>query len=421
MNINSLVFELLYGPTQRVHDVARITTTLGNWGEVIRLVEAWKVLPRLNRVLRDHMIELDSTSSEWLGTKLARYAVQSGYIARRAGEVTQLLEIRGVEVLAFKGVATLARLHHSPAERMLADIDLIVREEDLEPALEAIQESRFSPSIPGSLQDQRRFSENRIHKDNYTIQLQDAEGLEIDLHYGLHGHMEALLDQGLWSRARFLPLLGRPIRCVAPLDAILLIAHHALRNHFLPFPTVRDLGDLADYWRVCAKDWAISELAAKAEYFGLGSTLLGLLGILEQSGALSLDDEDLIELRNTLGNQDVAESRYLREWFYGRLETPNLSGNKGGVDFFILLNNPLSLLRLFHNRLKEKRQSEQLSWRRNLKGVREQLHGSDLRRAGNIVNALARMNLQQWRCLFGVLSAQRRAFGLKHIGYRFDR
>ena len=421
MNINSLVFELLYGSTQRVHDVAIIATTRGNWGEVIRLVEAWKVLPRLNRVLRDHKIELDSTSADWLSTKLARYAVQSGYIARRAGELTQVLETRGVGVLAFKGVATLARLHHSPAERMLADIDLIVREEDLELALEAIQESGFTLSIPGALQDQRRFSENRIHKDNYTIQLQDAEGLEIDLHYGLHGHMDALLDQGLWSRAGFLPLLGRPIRCVSPLDAILLIAHHALRNHFLPFPTVRDLGDLAGYWRGCRKDLAILELAAKAEYFGLGSTLLGLLGILEQSGALSLDDEALIELRNTLGKQDVEESRYLLEWFYGRLENPNINGNKGGVDFFILLNNPLSLLRLIHNRIKENRQVGQLSWRRDIKGMREQIHGSDLRRAGNIVNALARMNLQQWRCLFGVLSAQRRAFGLKPIGHRFDR
>lgn len=409
MKIHRPLFDLLYGSPDRVRQAAAAIGGDGSWAETIRLAEAWRVLPRLTTVVREHRLELTSSSTAALRSATTRHAMKSGYVARRAGELAQALEEKGIEAVAFKGVATLARLHRSPAERMLSDIDLMVHEPDLERALKAIQGVGFALWIDGSLDDQRQFSERRVRKENYSVNLIDAEGLEVDLHYRLRGWAGQILGDGLWLRAGRVPLMGRPIAAVSPVDAILLITHHALRNQLCPYPTLRDLGDLAGYWQGCGATWAVSELATLAKGSGLGAPLLGLCRILEEAGTMPAGDRGLATLREALGGEARTEGDRLGEWFFELLEQPTLGGERM-ADLFILLADPMSLPRLLRDRLVERRRSAGTPWRRKTEELRERLAGSDTGRARGLITSLAGLNRRQMRGLWWVVRAQRRAF-----------
>ena len=90
------------------------------------------------------------------------------------------------------------------------------------------------------------------------------------------------------------------------------------------------------------------------------------------------------------------------------------------ADLFILLADPMILLRLLRDRLVERRRSAGTPWRRKTEESREMLAGSDTGRARGLVASLAGLNRRQLRCLWGVVRAQRRAFAPQWDAHRHD-
>lgn len=408
MKLHPSLFEFVLGSPERRARAAAALTQDGLWPQALRLADAWRVLPQCAQAIRQQGVALDPDSAAYLRDRLIRAAAQSSYLARRATDLAASLDRHRIEAVAFKGVATLAHVHRSPAGRMLADIDLLVRESDLDGALQAIEQAGFRLGLEGSPEDARKLAERRVRSDNLTIGLVDAHDLEVDLHYGMIGGIANLLDDDFWARSAVRSLSGRTVRVVAPVDAVLLLTHHSLRTHFTPYPTVRDLVDLVAYWSMAPGAWTAAELAHNARRTRLDVPLLALLRILEEVGALADDDAALAALRADLGRDSVVAAEQLHRWFVERLQRPEL-GEEGLMDAFILLSQPGSLLRLFKDRVFARRRSTGEPWREQLEALRYQGGKNYLRRSWGVLCGLMRMSGSQWRSIRGVVRAQRRA------------
>ncbi|WP_164084924.1 nucleotidyltransferase family protein [Pseudazoarcus pumilus] len=401
------LFELLLGEESSARHAGRVLTDSDAWDQALALAAAWKVVPRLARVLRRHEIAVPSCVDQRLRQQLTTTALQSGYVARRAADVFGALASANVRAVGFKGVATLARLHRSPAERMLSDIDIIIRDEAFDRAIKTLASIGFSPSFGESVEDWKGFSSGRIRQDNHTIALTDEEGLEVDLHYRLDGQIAGITD-ALWGRADSLTLVGRRVDAVAPVDAMLLLVHHSLRTHFSPFPTVRDLVDLDEYWHAADVLFDPELLGAEASRSGLGEALSAMLALLVEAGAISAGDARLLAFYDSLGPLDSGNVQRIRDWFMYRIDTPG-SGGEALLDVFLLMRTPTHLRRWFAHRFTLDRKLRKAAWRTELERHRARRGKSDFGRALEMIGCLCRIGLRRLPLLWSVVRLQRRA------------
>ncbi len=398
------LFELIHGADARAAAAATAITQAGEWDWTLQLAQAWRVLPQLGQRLRQLGVALPVALAQRLAAAATESAMRSGYAARRAGALAQQLAAAGIPAAAFKGIAALAYLHRSPAERMLGDIDLLIREQDLAAIVAALAAIGFLPTVGSAAADAVQ-SHISARQDNHGATLADGEGLEVDLHWRLRGGAQQLLEGALWQRVAPQPLLRQPVPMVAPIDALLLSTHHALRNDLSPFPTVRDLSDLHGYWRRVGCDYSVAELASLASLTGLAAPLLGLLQALEAVAAIPAADPALAQLREQCGRRVVVEGDRLYDWFRGRLERPVRTGY-GVQDLLLLLADPPAVGRLLRDRLRERLRAGPTSQRQR----REAVLGSDGNRLRAIAAVALGMDLRQWRRAWAVARAQRRAF-----------
>lgn len=75
-------------------------------------------------------------------------------------------------------------------------------------------------------------------------------------------------------------MYGSSTKVVSPVDSILLTSHHALRNNFAPFATIKDLCDLIAWWSVQGTRWKLKDAVDRAKRTGLCVPCLALWNIL---------------------------------------------------------------------------------------------------------------------------------------------
>lgn len=133
----------------------------------------------------------------------------------------------GLAVAVFKGPVTAARAYGDPALRIMHDVDLLVRERDLEPLCRLAREAGYDAAAETSV---------------YHLALADPRlGLGLELHFDLYGFLAeraALLESVLAAPAT-ISLDGRELPAPPPEEGLLLeVAHlvnHDLRVNLKPW------------------------------------------------------------------------------------------------------------------------------------------------------------------------------------------
>ncbi len=134
------------------------------------------------------------------------------------------LAAAGIPFLVFKGGALLAEGFATSRRRIIGDVDILVRRDSAEAAIDALTGAGWCSVNGESPAYLRRLAQVRI-SGNYRR----GEHGEIDLHISpFHfGKSEETLDEALWRDARPAVLAARKILIPDPTDAIVISLAHA--------------------------------------------------------------------------------------------------------------------------------------------------------------------------------------------------
>jgi hypothetical protein len=282
-SIRLLAMRLLVCGSSDLPVVVDAITARGGWPAVTGLVERWKVFPALSvRAVVDRVpIPQD------LASQLARNTAVQFFrttVCMRAGcDTLRLLTEAGIPALAFKGAAVLAHLHTGMRDRMVRDVDVLIRPDDLHASLSLLEAKGFRRCIgEGSIEDYISFVEHSPGSaGNHAISLVNQQDAAVDLHWKL-GRFDSTR---LLESAVSVEVLGTPIRVVRPAFGLLLTVHHALRNDLVPDEIARDLLDCTGWFRwMAARPGEMECACEEAARLGLAEVLGAMAVIVRELG-----------------------------------------------------------------------------------------------------------------------------------------
>ncbi len=192
---------------------------------------------------------------------------------RGLSELAEILEHAnavGLPVIVLKGAHLLAAgIYSDPAERVLADIDILVHPTDL------LTMQRIMCGLGYDVDE--NAEKNIIH-----FAYHHAEKKHVEVHYGLWRDIPSRVLDDFWQHATPFQLEGHQALMLAPADAFLHLAMHASYHHLL-WKNLRSLLDLVYLTRstVWQSDtW--TKVHQRADEIGFTGSLTRLLSLTEQ-------------------------------------------------------------------------------------------------------------------------------------------
>lgn len=248
----------------------------GAWAGVLQLCERWRVLPALAARLEACEHVLPPEEAGRIRQVAAQEFVRTTLRLRGGAAALAALEANGIEAAAFKGMAVLAWLHHGKPDRIIQDVDLLVRPDDVSRTVAVLEARGFRPKLGGvPLEEYLAFvRDSPGAAGNEAISLVGTEGTDIDLHWKLG----AFDTDRLLAAAASVPWLGTTVRVLAPADGLRLTAHHALRNDLVPDAIARDVLDADGWFRLLGSAPVSDDHTAINDMIGALRLILAQLG-----------------------------------------------------------------------------------------------------------------------------------------------
>jgi hypothetical protein len=142
-------------------------------------------------------------------------------------DLVRRFESSGIEVLPFKGPTLARQAYGDVGLRWFADLDLLVRPRDLEPARELLLGLDFVPSYP-TTPARRHLLERRGSHESF----ERADRTWVELHWRLAAPLSEFgLDYDrLWRRLGTVRLAGYDVPALPPDDLLLVLALHGTKH-----------------------------------------------------------------------------------------------------------------------------------------------------------------------------------------------
>lgn len=168
---------------------------------------------------------------------------------RIGGEAILALRGAGLEVLALKGAALIASAYPDAGARLMGDVDLAVRPEEIPAAVAALRGAGFTPIEEDAVS---------LLTVRHSLAFRHRDGQEVDLHRGMLWH--PALDGDFWQGSVEAEVAGVPVRILNPADQVVHVcAHGAAWNPIHPvrwaadaFKVIEASGEALDWERLVA-------------------------------------------------------------------------------------------------------------------------------------------------------------------------
>jgi hypothetical protein len=165
------------------------------------------------------------------------YWLQNQLQTRQAGEVLEVFAAAGVDGLLLKGIALLPLYYRRFGLRPMDDIDVLVRPETRERAIDALCRAGW-----------------RVKADHGHAALLERGPFELDLHRRVLHEERSRTHEDFWIASQTIAILGKPAKTLSDTDHLLhTCAHGARWNSVSP---VRWVADAAIILRSASIDWA---------------------------------------------------------------------------------------------------------------------------------------------------------------------
>ncbi len=166
-----------------------------------------------------------------LQAEATRNAAKNALYAHAAARLQRRLAQAGIATLALKGTAL---AHHAPGYfplRFQVDLDILVHPGEVNRAAELLLAEGFTTADLGPTMDGRLFGAHGEARQfgHHLPALVSPEGVTVELHLELPGHLPERLDDGVWGRAL---QAGPPAGAVpAVVDLLGILCAHVYGGH----------------------------------------------------------------------------------------------------------------------------------------------------------------------------------------------
>jgi hypothetical protein len=250
------------------------------WDVVLQLVLRERVGPLVHRRLHGEQAA-PATVRAILEHAAARSRAAAADAYAQLAELLRLLEAAGVEPLVLKGAALAGPTYGDAALRPFSDLDLLVRQADIDAADRALREAGYAISGGRPSEVDRTWRHGRGYFDPR------GRRLPVDVHWRLAGYPNLLeLDHGqFFARGVRAPARGLTVPVPSAADMIIALAVAFLREFWYGKPKLRYLRDVAEVTARHAVDWALVERVSDGAPLLRFATRLGLEAAAEMFGA----------------------------------------------------------------------------------------------------------------------------------------
>lgn len=222
------------------------------WRALADRCDALRVLPQAMLRLTAEEPSLPESEAPERSRRRLEATVRTGRVLHFGCRALTALRDAGVAAAGFKGIAAIGRLHAGRPTRGIGDVDILVSPAEAKRALDALLAAGFHPKVAGlDAGEVIAFARTSPGSaGNESISLVTEGDFEVDLHWRL-GAFD--VDAALAS-ASPVRVLGEEVPVVRPGLGLMLSAHHALRNDFVPDEVIRDLLDAHEWFRLLSRD-----------------------------------------------------------------------------------------------------------------------------------------------------------------------
>src|SRR5579884_1766604 len=159
-----------------------------------------------------------------------RANARKNFIATNSAvRAVDILSGGNVSAIVFKGPALAQELYGDFTLRQYIDIDILVRVDDFEPAIELLKRTGYR-----ALYNVREDLERRLIRSSNVFGCRDSSGVHIELHRDFFPakYRLPINSEKLWETVHCVSLLGRPVRTLPHEWNLLELGLHSLKHHY---------------------------------------------------------------------------------------------------------------------------------------------------------------------------------------------
>lgn len=169
---------------------------------------------------------LPSAFTERLAELYARSALHNRFLYDQLSELLQAYTAAGLEVIVLKGAYLAEVVYGDITLRPMADLDLLVRQDELSDAADVLRAVGYEPDKDFTVEDV-------CSRGHHLPKFRKGGGSAVELHWTLERPDRRLkFDiEGLWKRARPAVIAGRQALALSPADLLLHLCLHPSYHH----------------------------------------------------------------------------------------------------------------------------------------------------------------------------------------------
>lgn len=211
-------------------DLDKLLAEPVDWPDVLKLAIPHGTLPLLARNLRENAAEdIPASLLRQTNAHADRIQTRNQQAARELTDVLKSLRRAGIEAIPFKGPVLDATLYRGAGVREFADIDLMVRRDELAPATEAVRTLGYSLASR-----QIRQSVSALQRKDEALEFVRDDRLPIDLHcrFSNTGFEFSLDPESLRENLRTVRIGSLDVRVYDPESTLLILCAHQAKHRW---------------------------------------------------------------------------------------------------------------------------------------------------------------------------------------------
>ena len=286
-----------------------------DWEKILEQAGQLGIAPIIYSALKQvtDSSQIPSESMEQFHASCARNTIRNMNLYRELKEILVAFAQEEIPVIVLKGAALAELVYQNIALRPMADLDLLVKKEDLDAAEHLLLTRDYIPYTP-SFRPREWFPDHHHHLAPY---LTPNRSLILELHHHIipPPASASLPIHDLWRRALPAQIASTPCLVFAPEDMLLHLCLHLSHPSCLPFVgNLRILCDIAETIRRYQADLDWAQLLRAAQSYSVEKFLYYSLWLAKDLVEAKVPTELLEELESALRGRGL-EDRGLKLLF----------------------------------------------------------------------------------------------------------
>ena len=246
-------------------DLERLSGLIVDWERFLDLAHRHCTLPMLQRNLRGRALaRVPDGIADLLARQARATAVRNMQLAGELVRLVGVLEADGIDVIAYKGPTLAMLLYGDVALRQFGDLDLLVGDNDVARAAEALERLGYRATRNDAL-----ALDAPLPAEGQLMYVREYPRAAVELHWRVVQRQLRVAFEfpSLLARATTVDLGGRALRTLATNDLFLVLAVHHTKHRWERMQWIAEFAELVERRMELGLD--IDEVLERARELGV--------------------------------------------------------------------------------------------------------------------------------------------------------